>query len=218
MSKVFTIADCHFPYHSRRAYKMMLKHLKREKPTHVVQIGDVLDQYVFSKYPRGMSISPKQDIEQGLMFLHDMWADVKCIAPRAVCHQLLGNHDMRLPKRIAEKLPEFKELNNPLAIYKVPGVTLVKNDRSIVTIDGVAYVHGWLSKSIDHALHLGMPTVHGHRHRPAIETKGKLWSMDVGFLGDENKLPFSYTPSRTTNWRLACGVVEDGKQPRLIFL
>jgi hypothetical protein len=79
------------------------------------------------------------------------------------------------------------------------------------------YTHGYLSKSIDHAKHFGKPVVHGHLHRPGISTFGKLWTMDVGHIANENSLPLSYTQSKVTNWRMACGIVEDG-HPRLILL
>lgn len=191
---------------------------KRSPITHVVQVGDLLDQYVFSNYSRSPGITPKIDIEGGLKMAGQMWADLKKIAPQALCYQLLGNHCVRLNKRIAERIPELAEFFGTKDLYQFEGVKVMKSDRDFLVIDGVVYCHGWLSKSLDHAKYFGRPTVHGHRHRMAIETDSpRIWSMDIGYLADRNALPLQYTQSKFSKWTLGCGVVEDGK-PRLIFL
>ena len=217
MSKVFIISDIHFPFHNKKAYKKVLEHIKREKPDSVIQIGDLLDQYVFSKYSKNVAITPQLDIVKGLKQAQDMWVQIKKLVPKAKLYQILGNHDLRLAKRISERIPELAEIYSHDHFYKFPGVVVMKSDRDFLIIDGVVYCHGWLSKSIDHAKHFNRPTVHGHRHRPAIETDGRLWSMDVGYLADVKSIPLSYTASKYSRWNLASGVVENGK-PRLIFL
>jgi predicted phosphodiesterase len=217
MSKVVVVGDTHFPFTNGKALKEVLSIIKIERPTHVVQIGDLLDQYVFSNYSKSAKIAPHREITLGMEEAEKFWKDVQKATPKAKCIQLLGNHDIRLAKRIRERIPELESAFSNLN-YKFKGVTTSKSDRDYVVIDGVAYVHGWLSKSIDHAKHFNMPTVHGHRHRPCIEVdRPGLWSMDVGFLGDESYLPFQYTQSKLTKWTLASGIVENG-HPRLLFL
>jgi len=218
MNKVVIISDTHFPFHHKESLKKVLKLIKKEKPTHVIQIGDLLDQYALSKYARSYDIeTPKTELSRGREEAEAMWKGIQKIVPKAECIQLLGNHDVRGQKRLLEKLPEMESLVDIAGLYKFKKVRTLKSDRDFVEIDGVIYVHGWLSKSLDHAKHFNKPTVHGHRHRPALETQGGLWSMDVGYLGDESELPFSYTMSKLTNWTLAVGVVENGK-PRLVLL
>jgi predicted phosphodiesterase len=217
MAKVFVISDTHFPYHSKKAYNQMMKLLKLHKPTHIIQIGDALDQYVFSKYSRSLRISPDEDISKGIDCLKKMWRDIKKACPRAICYQLMGNHDQRLSKRIAEKIPELDEFFNHKDLYKLDGVNVLDSERDYLEVDGIIYVHGWLTKSIDHAKHFNKPTVHGHRHQPGIETFGNIWSMDVGYLADADQLPLQYTNSKLVKWKLACGLV-DNKQPQLFFL
>src|ERR1017187_6156311 len=107
MATVFVVSDTHFPFHNKRAYSQMLKELKAAKPTHVVQIGDLLDQYVFSRYSRSLEITPNNEITRGLRYAEQFWANVARLAPKAKRIQILGNHDMRLAKRIAEWLPEM---------------------------------------------------------------------------------------------------------------
>lgn len=184
----------------------------------IIQIGDLLDQYVFSKYTRSSRITPKSDVMLGVKQATAMWKELQRLAPRAKCYQILGNHDVRLAKRISEKLPELNEVFDPLKFYHFKGVETMQSDRDYLEIDGVVYCHGWLSKSIDHAKHFNKPTVHGHRHRPAIEyDHAGLWSMDVGYMADKESIPLNYTMSKFSKWTLAMGIVDRG-QPRLIIL
>lgn len=188
------------------------------KPSHVVQLGDILDQYVFSKYARRLSISPSTDILEGITLAEEMWAAIKDIVPRARCYQLMGNHDIRVTKRIAEKMPELSEFFSHRDFYDFKGVEVLDSDRDYLEIDGVVYVHGWLSKSIDHAKYFMKPVVHGHRHRPAIHFENpKLWAMDCGHVADIKSVPLNYTPSKFTKWTEACGEVINAK-PRLHIL
>lgn len=215
--KVFVISDTHFPFHNKSAYRKVMKLIKKEKPTHVVQIGDLLDQYIFSKYTRSLSVSAEQDVQKGLKQAQNMWSEIKRMLPKAKCFQLLGNHDVRLSKRILEKVPELESFFNLQDLYSFPGVKTLRSEREFLEIQGIVYIHGYLSKSIDHAKHFNKPVVHGHCHRPGITTFGSLFSMDVGFLADEDSLPMSYTQSKVTRWRMAVGIVEN-RQPRLILL
>lgn len=216
--KVLVIGDLHFPFHCKKAYKNLLAIAKKLRPTHIVQIGDLLDQYVFSKYSRSLQVSPLEEIEHGLQLATDMWAGLIKLSPSAKCYQLLGNHDVRMAKRITERMPELCEFFSHNDLYKFTGVNVCKSDRDFIEIEGVIYVHGWLSKSIDHAKFFGKPTVHGHRHRPCIEYDRKeLWSMDVGYMANRESLPLQYTSSKFTKWTTSCGIVENGL-PRIILL
>ena len=217
-SKVFVISDTHFPFHSKKAYKVMMAKLKKEKPTHVVQVGDILDQFIFSKYPKSDTINFDSDVKLGLEVAKKMWKDIQAAVPKAKCYQLLGNHDVRMVKRISEKLPELHNLISNKDLYDFEGVETKFSDRDYLEIDGVVYVHGWLSKSLDHATYFGKPVVHGHTHRAGIQHHSQdLWAMDVGYLADKDSLPLQYTASKFSKWTVACGIVEDGR-PRLVYL
>lgn len=198
--------------------KKVIARIKKERPDTVVQIGDLLDQYVFSNYSKKSAITPKLDFVKGLTEAKDMWATIRKLVPKAKCYQILGNHDIRISKRISERLPELAEvLSFVEEKYAFPGVKVMKSDRDFLTLDGVVYCHGWLSKSIDHAKHFNKPTVHGHDHRPGITADGNIWSMSVGYLADVNSIPLQYTASKFSRWRLGSGMVIDGV-PNLFLL
>lgn len=219
-NKVFIIGDTHFPFHCKKAYKKMLEAIRKEKPDTVVQIGDLLDWYCASKYPKSLNVSsPMEEIVLGIKQATQMWKDIQKIVTKAKCHQLLGNHDARMPKRIMEKLPEMESFFDLGKYYKFHNVKVLTSDKDFIEIDGVLYVHGFLSKSIDHARYFNKPTVHGHRHRPAVEYDHKgLWSMDVGYMADDKSVVMGYTQSKFVRWTKACGVVENGKNPRIIVM
>ncbi len=214
--KVFCVGDTHFPFHSRSALKKVIAAIKREQPDVVIQMGDLLDQYVMSAYSKSASVSVRDDVLKGLKVARRFWQDVQAAAPKAKCMQLLGNHDARLTKRIADKLPELLEVLNT-DLYKFEGVQVAASARNHFKLDGVIYTHGYLSKSIDHAKHFGCPVVHGHTHRPGIVTEGRLWSMDVGHLANEASLPLQYTQTKSSKWRMAYALVVDGL-PQLYIL
>jgi predicted phosphodiesterase len=218
VSSVFCIPDTHFPYHDKRALDEIFKLIMKICPSHVVQLGDALDQYVFSKYPRRLGITPHHDILEGVQLMEDMWSEIRRLCPGSKFFQLMGNHDVRISKRIVEKLPELADFFSHKDFYKLKDVTVLESDRDYLEIDNVIYCHGWLSKSIDHARFFNKPTVHGHRHRPCIEyDHSALWSMDCGHVADHTQMPLNYTSSKMNKWTLACGLVEDRK-PRLFQL
>jgi hypothetical protein len=146
-----------------------------------------------------------------------MWTAIHKEVPKAKCFQIIGNHDVRLSKRIGDKFPELAEVFDPMTLYQFEGDTTAKSDRDFYTIDGVVYCHGWLSSSLAHAKYFNKPCVHGHRHRATIETEGNLWSLDVGHCADENSLPLSYTASKHSKWTVGLGLVINGNQPVLLL-
>lgn len=217
-NKVFVIGDLHFPYASSAALKEVYKRIKQTKPNVVIQVGDLLDQYSFSKYARSVNLTtPRQELDKGLKQAKVFWATITKLVPRAKKIQLLGNHDVRIRKRMLSQFPEMEHLYNFMDQYTFDGVKTLESDRDFIKIDGVVYCHGWYSDSMKHANHFNLPVVHGHLHKPGITTQGRLWCMDVGYLADPKQLPMQYTASKYSHWRHACGLVVDGV-PLLMLL
>lgn len=214
--KVIAIGDTHMPWHDKKALKKIYDWVLKEKPQAIVQIGDNYDLYTLSRYYRTLEITPAQEIKKAIIEVNKFWQVLKGLSPQAKCYQLMGNHEARLRKRILERIPEIESLI-PYNLAKCSWVKYCDSDRDHICLDNVIYVHGWFSKSIDHARHFNKSVVHGHRHRPTLDVMGRLWSMDIGHIANEKSLPLSYTQSNVTNWRKAFGIVEDGN-PRLVLL
>lgn len=223
MSKVVFLTDTHFPFVNKNAIKKVLKLIKKERPTHVIQCGDLLDMYSFSRYEKDANFTnPEDELKKGLAMAAKMWADIRKIVPKAKCIQLIGNHEDRLNKTIAKKAPELAGLCKSIKdLYNFKGVQVLDSSKQHFEIDGVIYTHGHYTKLGDHAKFYRKSCVHGHTHRAGIyyeqTVDGLIWEMDCGFLADKDALPLQYTQSMFSKWIVAIGIIRNG-QPQLITL
>lgn len=223
--RAVAIGDTHLPFHSQYAQKELLKFVRSEKPDLVIQIGDLYDQYAFSRYGRSLNHgTPNEELERGRAAAEKMWKDLRQAAPGARCVQLLGNHDVRLRKRVAEKLPEASGMLDDSHLFDFDGVLTAKNDRDPVPVricgEKVMLHHGFLSKTGDHVRYFRENVIIGHTHRPQThyERMGSkvLWELNCGFMGDAKRHVFGYgaAPHR---WALGFGYVDENG-PRVIGL
>lgn len=222
-TKVLFIPDTHFPFVDKKALAKVIKIIKAERPTHVIQAGDLLDLYSFSRYEKDANFTnPKSELNQGLEMAKAFWKAVRAAVPKAKCFQLIGNHEDRLSKYIAKNAPELEGMVQTIQeLFDFPGVKVLSSSKEHLVIDGVVYTHGHYTKLGDHAKFYRKACVHGHSHRIGIfyerTVDGLIWEMDCGFLADEKALPLQYTQSRFSKWTKAVGIVEQG-QPRLILV
>jgi len=218
--KIFVFGDIHFPFHHKKALKWALGELKKEKPDVVIQIGDLLDQYVFSRFTRSPSfITPQEEMTRGLKEAKKFWGDVRGRVHNAKLFQVLGNHDMRLRKRIMETLPELESVFSAQSLYKFDSVHTLRDDRTELTINDITIIHGHLSKLGDHQKKFGSKVIVGHSHTGGVvyskHKKGIIWELNAGYLADEAQLPLNYGPTRMKEWTLGYGLV-DSKGPRFV--
>lgn len=219
--RILVIPDLHFPFFHREACKVLWKRICDVKYTHIVQIGDLLDQYNFTRFAKKNIFLPDRELKFGRELAVDMWAKIREKQPQAVCVQLLGNHDVRALKRAQEKLPEAQDIvrDSLLELYEFEGVHTVQDPRSEYFIGETAFLHGYRSKLGDHTKYMHCNTVHGHTHRGGvayIPIAGKtLWELDAGYLADPDKEPLAYSEQKTNNWSLGFGEI-DNFGPRFI--
>lgn len=228
MSKqsLFILGDLHAPYHHPAALEQALKAIVIAQPTHIVQLGDLYDFYAFSRYPKSVNKdTPKLEVTKGREVTTRMWARISHAAPRSKRYQLLGNHDVRMRRRISERLPEVEGLLLDQALFEFPGVETMCSDRDALelTINGEPLVvhHGFLGKLGDHISHFGRSVITGHSHRPGVvffrDVRRTLWELNAGYLGDERQHVFKYGATNVTRWARAYGLV-DSLGPRVVPL
>jgi len=223
-AKVFIVGDVHHPFSLRRWFKWIVSEIRREKPTHVIQIGDLFDQYCFArkyKYDPNF-IHPEEELKQGRQDAVNMWARIKRAAPRALCYQLLGNHDDRILLKARQKFPEIEFMldRGIKGLYSFDGVHTMKSSRHELRIDDVLYIHGYGSSVGKHARFNRCCVVTGHLHRGGIWSevvKGNyLWELNAGWGADQSSLCFNYSNQKTTNWTLGYGLV-DQRHPKFVL-
>lgn len=214
--KIFVIGDIHFPFHNKTALKKTLAAIKKEKPTHVVQIGDLYDQYAFSRFSKKNIVLAPQELEQARAAARDMWSKIRKSCPRASLYQILGNHDIRLVKRAEERLPEAQEFvkKSLMEYYQFEGVRTIEDDTEELVIKGIIFIHGYRSKLGDHMLYNRASTVCGHSHTGGVifkRLKGEtLFELNAGFLADAMSTPLRYRMQKNTyGWTLGYGIISE---------
>lgn len=201
------------PFHNRNALEEVLENIKELKPEIVIQMGDLFDQYCFSRFTKKNIIRPEAELDQARNFGFKMWHQIKTSNPESKCIQLLGNHDLRLIKRAEERLPEAQELirNTVLELYRFPEVLTIEDHREEYRIGEILFMHGFRAKLGDHMRYNLENTVCGHSHIGGVifELRGDkiLWELNCGHLADHTKEPLCYSEQKISKWTLGYGLI-----------
>lgn len=213
-STMLVIGDAHFPYVNQKHLNRIYKEIEKHKPAVVVQIGDLYDQYCFSRYSKSADFTtPEEELGAGRKGAEEMWAKIRKLVPKAKLINLKGNHDLRISKRISEKLPELETLLAPglSDLYRFKGVLTVRDERTETIIDNVMFIHGHLSKLGDHAKKNLMSVVCGHSHVGGSvffnHRNGTLFELNVGYIADKESLPLQYGQQKMKNWTAGFGLL-----------
>lgn len=222
--RVLCIGDTHAPWVDERALGKIYNAVQNGKHDIIIQLGDLYDMYSFSKFARSHDLcTPKEEIETGFEWARNFWKNIHKLNKRARKIQLKGNHDDRLMKRAFERWPEAASViaRAEHSLYSFPSVETIQDSRDGLEIEGVIYLHGYLSKLGDHCKYFLKPVVHGHTHRGGTvfyRMGGRMiWEMDSGFVADQNQAPLQYGPTKNMLWTVGYGEV-DPAGPRFIPL
>lgn len=196
--------------------------VKDEKPDVVIQLGDSLDCFSFSRFPHDPNVmTPLQEITEGRELMDNFWKNVKKNQPKTRRIQIFGNHCARINKRILECLPGLIGSVNIDHVFKHDGVESRLDEREELAIDGVLYIHGHFTKAGDHMRYYRQSVVHGHSHRASLTFMqckgGTIFELDCGHIADEAQRPMQYTKATTTHWVKSVGLI-DNYGPRIILL
>ncbi len=214
--KVLVLGDTHFPYHSKKALEWSYRLADRFKPDTVVQVGDLFDQFAFSRFPKIVKMDPEKELSLARTAAEKMWSHFKGLS----CYQLQGNHDDRAFKRALSVAPEIAPLvgRSLRELYTFPGVKTVHDSREelILNVNGqrVAFQHGHRSRLGDHARYNQLATVCGHSHTGgAVFLRGRyrtFWELNAGFLGDVDSPAFGYhAQKRVHTTTLGVGLIDE---------
>lgn len=213
--KILCWPDSHYPFVNKEAEAAMIEFAREHKPDFIIQVGDLLDCYAASKFPRSQNIyTPKEEERLGIEMAHKAWKELREACPEAKCYQLMGNHDVRMLKRTLESLPiaehwiekYFKEL------FTFEGVETIFDTRQELEIAGILFTHGFLSSG-SHKDYYLKNVIHGHDHKLYVQHRRihgeNIFEMSCGFIGDVEAKALSYTPSKLANFQLGFGWVDE---------
>jgi UDP-2,3-diacylglucosamine pyrophosphatase LpxH len=223
--KVVAVPDLHFPWAEYKKVYKVYDIIEDEQPSHIVQLGDAWDMYSQRRFAGSNDImTPKEEMEEAQAAYFNFWKNVAKRSPKSKMYQLSGNHHDRVIKSAMNKAPEllpWLDVQSKFNCVKQFGVNVIMDSRHELEINGVLYIHGWLSKSFAHARYFNKPVVHGHLHSAGIHMENmkdsRLWSMNCGYLADPHQVPLVYRATKTEKWVHAIGMV-DIYGPRLICL
>lgn len=215
--KVLAIPDRHMPWHHKKACAWAVAVAKTYQPDVIVGLGDELDCYSLSKYPRSHNLyTPAEEYRRGMLAYVAHWEGLRKAAPDARLYEVSSNHVDRLHKRVLDRLPEVEHLLDEDKVFGVDGVRRV---RGYLRLDGVQYEHGFRARAVDHARHNQMSTVHGHTHAASLtwlkNGRGSYFNLEVGWLADEKSPVFNYVQAAVRPHTLAVGLITNG-QPQLL--
>jgi len=223
LPKILCIPDTHFPFVNTQALERLISFSEKMQPDYIIQVGDLFDCYAASKFPRSLNVyTPKEEERLARDGADDMWAKLIAGSPKATCYQLLGNHDVRMVKRTLEALPQAEHWIEKymLELFSFDGVKTIMDTREELEIAGILFTHGFLGKGA-HKDYYIKNVVHGHDHKLYVDTRRihgqNVFEMSCGFLGDVESKALSYTSSKSANYQIGFGYIDE-YGPRVIYL
>lgn len=220
--KIAILGDIHEPFGHDGVKSEFKLFCEREQPDYIVQVGDAVDFYSHSKFPRSHNVfTPKDEESSARRRLEELWSELGKAAPKAKKVMLLGNHAIRPIKRILEAVPSLEHwAEKYLADYlSFPGVETVLDPREEYKIADISFVHGWTGGVGKHRDYLMTNVVLGHLHVGSVSFRNiggrTLFELNAGLAGDPESKGLSYTPTKTVQWTLGYAAI-DALGPRFI--
>jgi predicted phosphodiesterase len=198
-------SDAHYlPGEVTIAHRAFVEAVKHLKPSLVVMNGDVADFAQISRHdPMGWQhrYSVKDEIEA----IQARMDEIELASPSS--HRILtaGNHDDRFNKRLAMRVPEYKDMPGMTMAEHLPGwdhtISVMINDNILIKHSWHSGVHGaW-----NNVLKAGVTIITGHTHRLTVreytDYRGTRYGIETGMLADPDEQQFEYALDGPKNWQ-----------------
>ena len=213
---ILCISDTQAPYHHKDALRFLKAVKEKYKPTDVVQIGDLVDNYRFSEWDQAAeAMGLMEEVSGSRQFINQLGE----LFPKMTV--ILGNHDLRYYRR-AVKAGYPIEFIVPLEkILKFPkGWTTCKQYKVNTALGPVLFEHGHenkggKTKGEKSVLSNEASTVIGHYHTEAgiewISTTDHLrFFMVVGCLFDSKSIAAAYASGNKRRVLLGTSLIING--------
>lgn len=212
--KILVIPDAHIPWADWDALKECKKWYDRHKPDLVVNLGDLTDQKIWSRWTKDVDdFSPIEEFTRAMKDLKKLhsWFPNMLI--------LRGNHDTRVLNRAIEAgIPHemFRDVDD---IFGFDGWEWYpRNKRLIVKTERgpILFMHGdeMAGTPVQKSRHLGMSVIQGHTHKSSCEytqnLKGHFFGAEMGCIMDIQSKAARYAQANPVGVSIGFGVVQHG--------
>ena len=214
---ILAIGGTHFPAVHHTAMEKMFSIIS-ELPAfgHIVQLGDLYDQFSQSSFPKNPNyITPREETEISRVMAEEFWDRMTKMFPRAKKWQLVGNHGKpRIIKKVMAAAPECLHLLSIDQLWEFNGVETIPSYQDHLTINGINFIHGWSSRPGFHRDYFEDDVVNTHTHRGHVLPKKLrdriITELNVGYLADPFHPFLQYRPMRKIEkWTHGFGIIDE---------
>lgn len=220
-------SDFQIPFQDDKAVSLWFKVMDWFKPQVVDYLGDVSDQFCFSRFEEGstkefIKALPKEtQMEQFLSHIQneekpvaDFYAMTREKLPKSEIFSALGNHDIRVFGYVDKHLPEIVSQVTPESLWGLNnlGIDYIYYEDVPRYRYGDIYVHHGISASSESGAsvksdigNLGVSLIRGHSHRlgtyyKTLELRNEtLRGYEIGHMSKVDSDGFKY--SQIHNWQ-----------------
>ena len=213
MRRILFVPDSHFPYHDKRAWKLMLKAATAFKPDEVIVLGDFADCYAVSSHDK----DPKRrlNLKWELDTVGEGLSELESLGATKLVY-IAGNHEDRLDRYIATRAPELEGILSIEAALElkdagwkyVPYKSSYRVGKLWVTHDTGKAGKNAIAAALDD---FQSNIVIGHVHRMGMvyggDATGKSHvAASFGWLGNKDSVDYMHRVSVNRAWQLGFGV------------
>lgn len=212
--KILVLPDLHSPWINWAALKQAKKWADKNKPDLIVQLGDILDQKIWSRWqsdPDDFCPSTEFNLaEMDMVKLHRWF-------PKMVI--LRGNHDERVKSKAIEGgIPSqmFKDVDD---VFNYKGWKWIPRGQEfrVNTANGeILFIHGdeMGGTVAQKSRMLGVSIIQGHTHKTSITytqtSQHHIFGAEMGCLMDIHSKAARYAQSNPVGVSVGWGVIENG--------
>lgn len=210
---VVVFSDAHWwPGELSLANLALLRILPELKPDLVVANGDILDGARISRHePRGWYGVPtvKQELD---VLVERMDAIEKAAGPGAALARTLGNHDIRLERWLATRVPEVEDLPGTRLEDYIPrwpcSWSIQVNDNTLIKHRWKGGIHATYRNTLESGFNIVTGHLHSMKVAPYTDLRDDVrFGVDAGCLADPDHDSFDYVEDNPTNWRSGFAVL-----------
>lgn len=221
---VIVFSDAHFqPGEPSVAFKALLRLIKKLKPKLVVANGDLLDGARIGRFGAEMGWRPttslKDEVDSVRWHMNEIFK--ASVEPDTLFHRTIGNHDIRFENRLANRVPEYKNIEGTRLKDHLPdwseSWSLLVNDNTMIKH---RFQNSGIHSGHTNVVRAGISTVSGHTHLLQVSNwtdyTGRRYGVSTGMLADPSSQAFDYIEDNPFPWCSGFAILSYSEDGRLL--